>query len=653
MGAEKRKVVTRQTGLLGVCGVLALVSCNSFDAPPDESGEPKLVIPLDERPATRADTPPPAIAGGTLSALRAGAAVVADPDRDMVSIVDVKLRTVRHVVALERGDEPGRSVEDGLGRVHVVLRGAGAIATLDPLTGAVLERRQVCKAPRGIAYESLADMLHVACSEGALVSLAPQGGAAVRTLQLEPDLRDVVVQAGELWVTRFKSAEVLRIDASGKPSDARVRIPSTTGSLAQPAESDQFGNVAPSTKQVNLQAGTAWRATARPGGGAVIVHQQAVIDEIPITAPSQQGSAYGGSGFDCGGIVKNSVSVVGSDGTVTSYTFSGAPLPVDLAVSPGSELVAVAHAGPPDAAAQRPFFVFPDAEGGSVSPAGSASPGSSTLSMVAIGNGLSHECQFASGPFVLDPVVAVAFAPSGELLAQTRGEVAQLLVIKEPPFGEQTFIALSGASPADTGHELFHRDSGGGIACASCHPEGGEDGRTWRFAGFGERRTQALHVGLRGTAPFHWQGELASIGELMSEVFVGRMGGIRQNEPRLEALSEWIFSLEPPAALRDAADPAVARGKALFESPQVGCASCHSGSKLTNNESVAVDSNAKLKLQVPSLVGIAYRAPFMHDGCASTLAARFDPACGGDAHGDVSHLDAGGLADLVAYMESL
>jgi mono/diheme cytochrome c family protein len=251
-----------------------------------------------------------------------------------------------------------------------------------------------------------------------------------------------------------------------------------------------------------------------------------------------------------------------------------------------------------------------------------------------------------------EPVTSVAFAPDGRLLAQTR-EPPQLLVLKDLPWGQPQIVALPGESRLDTGHELFHRDAGGGIACASCHPEGGEDGHTWRFAGTGERRTQPLHVGLRDTAPFHWNGDLPNVGELMSEVFVGRMGGVRENAPRVSAISEWIFSIKAPPAMRDASDEAALRGQQLFGSADVGCASCHSGEKLTNNQSVAIASVAAQKLQVPSLVAVGYRAPFMHNGCAATLTARFDPACGGDLHGNTSALTEAQRADLVAYLESL
>jgi len=56
---------------------------------------------------------------------------------------------------------------------------------------------------------------------------------------------------------------------------------------------------------------------------------------------------------------------------------------------------------------------------------------------------------------------------------------------------------------------------------------------------------------------------------------------------------------------------------------------------------------------VPSLIAVGYRAPFMHNGCAATLAARFDPKCGGNNHGNTASLSDAQRGDLVAYLESL
>jgi mono/diheme cytochrome c family protein len=213
-------------------------------------------------------------------------------------------------------------------------------------------------------------------------------------------------------------------------------------------------------------------------------------------------------------------------------------------------------------------------------------------------------------------------------------------------------IDLGGASVFDTGHEIFHRDSGGGLACASCHPEGGDDGQVWTFEGIGPRRTQSLAMPLRETAPFHWDGSLPTLGALMDDVFVERMGGVFQSEERLDALSHWLFARNAPR-ITPVDEAAVARGERLFRSKETACSSCHAGTTFTDNRSYDVGTTTTGELlQVPPLAGLLLRPPYMHDGCAKTLHERF--TCGGgDKHGKTSHLSKEQIDDLVAYLGSL
>jgi len=260
-------------------------------------------------------------------------------------------------------------------------------------------------------------------------------------------------------------------------------------------------------------------------------------------------------------------------------------------------------------------------------------------------------CGFGSAIGTGAPAVAVASIPTlpRGIVVQTR-QPSGLIVIDDVWSNVQRVVAFDDGTTQDTGFDLFHRDSGAGIACASCHPEGAEDGNVWRFSDTGERRTQSLQADLGATAPFHWDGTLAGVDSIMSRVFVDRMGGVHQSPGRLAALRDWLFSQEAPAPMRGAEDPAVERGKLLFES--TGCTDCHSGEHLTNNRTANVGTGAAL--QVPSLVGIGYRAPFMHTGCAKTLADRFNPSCGGgESHGRVRGLVGEDLTDMVAYLESL
>jgi hypothetical protein len=174
----------------------------------------------------------------------------------------------------------------------------------------------------------------------------------------------------------------------------------------------------------------------------------------------------------------------------------------------------------------------------------------------------------------------------------------------------------------------------------------------WEFDTIGSRRTQSLAGGVLATAPLHWDGELGGFDSLMSEVFTGRMGGPAQSPRGVQAIALWVDSI-PFLPASPAPDmTAAGRGKAIFQDASVGCATCHSGPRLTNNKSVDVGTGGVF--QVPSLLGVSARAPFMHDGCAPTLLDRFNVYCGGDdRHGATSTLTPGDLADLVSYLETL
>jgi cytochrome c553 len=259
-------------------------------------------------------------------------------------------------------------------------------------------------------------------------------------------------------------------------------------------------------------------------------------------------------------------------------------------------------------------------------------------------------CAFIGPLFAIGKqVTSVAYVPGQDVLLALTREPAELLLIDVTNAGEHG-IPLGGASVGDTGHELFTRNAGSGMACASCHAEGGDDGHTWQFEGLGARRTQSLQVGLAGTAPFHWQGDEASFTDLVADVMVGRMGGVNLSPGRIAALEQFVYALPAPAPKRASDDPVAQRGQALFEG-QAECNKCHTGSSFSDGK--AYDIGKGVALQVPSLVGIAYRTPLMHDGCAADLHERFDPSCGGATHGNTASLNDAQLDDLIAYLETL
>ncbi|HVR02309.1 MAG TPA: hypothetical protein VMT47_09275, partial [Polyangia bacterium] len=249
-------------------------------------------------PVTSAAVPPRPLSGGTLLVLAGDrTAVAADSDRDRVFIVDLAARTLSATVELSAGDEPGRLVQDAAGDVHVALRGGGAIVTFDPSSGIVKAREPVCAAPRGLAYEPAKDLVHVACADGQLVSLHASGGV-YRTLTLDRDLRDVVAtKTGALLVSTFRRADAIIVDENGNVM-ARQRPPTRHGISAMGLPH-------------SLSPAVAWRMVPLGDGGALMLHQRGVDDQVDPVA----GGYAGVKG--CDGIVESAATVVAPDGTMT------------------------------------------------------------------------------------------------------------------------------------------------------------------------------------------------------------------------------------------------------------------------------------------------------------------------------------------------
>ena len=143
---------------------------------------------------------------------------------------------------------------------------------------------------------------------------------------------------------------------------------------------------------------------------------------------------------------------------------------------------------------------------------------------------------------------------------------------------------------------------------------------------------------------------MPTIGALMAEVYTQRMGGAMEDGAHIDAVSRFLDALPSIPVAPPPPSGALASGKALFESSNLGCTACHSGPHLTTNAIVTVGTGAPFK--VPSLVGVGTRAPYLHDGCAATIADRFGACGGGDMHGHTSQLSPTDIANLSLYLES-
>jgi hypothetical protein len=549
------------------------------------------------------------ITGGTLQILSGGQfAAVVDADRARIWVVNLTTLQVHSTLDLPPGSAPGRMAVDADGSLYVALRATGEVAQIAMPLAQLVSTRAVCGDPRGLAWDAQANVMRVACADGALAALPPQGPATSQ--HVTADLRDVLITPGGLSVSTFRAAQLVSA-ATGQAMD----LPHASVSGAT---------------NVNMVAHVAWRSVVAPNGSIVVAHQRNVdgpVENLQLptvggTASTSTGGAYSANpSAGCSTpVVRSALSITPTGVTTDSPRFVevAGTLPVDVAVSPDGSEAAVAMAG--SSFVERVQL-----------------NGANELSLCAPGP--SAQAVTASTPD------GVGYTPAGVLVIHTRNPSGIMTVD-----GQNIRSLVLDAQPLrNEGQTLFHTPVNG-IACASCHPEGRDDGHVWNVAGE-RRRTPSLAGGLLETAPFHWQGELVDMHAVVGETWVHRMGGAMPDSHTVEALGEWLEGVPRPAPTRTLAAKLFVQGKELFERADVGCTTCHSGPTLTNNQTVFVGTGDSF--QVPSLRGVGSRAPYLHDGRATTLRDRFAPMGGGTQHGNTSQLTDHELDLLVGYLETL
>ena len=221
------------------------------------------------------------------------------------------------------------------------------------------------------------------------------------------------------------------------------------------------------------------------------------------------------------------------------------------------------------------------------------------------------------------------------------------------------------------------------LSCASCHNDGGQDGRVWDLTGMGEGLRNTIT--LRGTAAAHgrshWTSNFDEVQDFEGQIrsLAGGTGlmtdaafntGTRSQplgDPKagqsadLDALAAYVASLNEFAASPNrtstgALTTQAVAGKSVFK--RENCASCHSGTAFTSSSTNALQNVGTIKstsgmrlggapgLDVPTLRSIWQTAPYLHDGSAATIAAAIA------AHNNVA-LNATDLASLAAYVSQI
>jgi cytochrome c peroxidase len=225
------------------------------------------------------------------------------------------------------------------------------------------------------------------------------------------------------------------------------------------------------------------------------------------------------------------------------------------------------------------------------------------------------------------------------------------------------------------------------LSCATCHNDGGHDGRVWDLTGFGEglRNTTSLR-GRAATAHgfLHWSANFDEVQDFEGQI--RRLSGgaglmsdsayfaLTRSQPLgtakagisadLDALAAYVASLttfdaSPYRTASGGLTTDAIRGRTLFENS--GCASCHSGTGFTSSANATLLDVGTLKpssgsrlgapltgIDPPTLRDVWATAPYLHDGSASTLEA----AIAAHAAADFETSDLAELADYVRQIGS-
>ena len=195
------------------------------------------------------------------------------------------------------------------------------------------------------------------------------------------------------------------------------------------------------------------------------------------------------------------------------------------------------------------------------------------------------------------------------------------------------------------------------MSCASCHNDGGHDGRVWDLTGLGEglRNTIALRGRAGAQGRLHWSHNFDEVQDFEGQIrtLAGGTGlmsdaafntGTRSQSlgdakagasADLDALAAYVASLNrfddsPLRPSATALSAAATAGSTVFRLRN--CAACHAGTAFTGSGTVLPQNIGTIKpssgqrlgaaltvIDIPTLRDVWTTAPYLHDGSAPTL----------------------------------
>jgi mono/diheme cytochrome c family protein len=628
---------------------LALAACKPRDpSPPPAGSAGEAPPPPASAQAARCARRGPARieraaapgASSSVELVRAGGrlfALVADADERALHAVDAE--TMREVGVTELPGRPGHVLALADGRIAVAIREGGRVMVLEPTDDALTKPfEERCSAEVAVEPWALADggeRLFVVSGAGAALTVLGAGDLVVsRAIRLPREPRGLLLanEGATAFVTHAVGGIVSAIDLRANEGEAEAillhagRRMKADGSMdaERPREASQ-GYALASVK-----------GTRGDGGRG----------ELRIFAPHTSvdpGAQPRGVSFGYGG----GASIL--------------PIaPIVSVIDPVARRSITDHVARAFDAAAKPACLLPR---GAVADEGGLFVACLDLSAVLeldpwLGDpsvGERRRIPLPAGPSALALAAdgGRIFAWSEIDRALSRVERAAGTVVSTPLWRR---AGVPRDAKIDRGRRLFHTSRDARIsrdrACASCHPEGRDDGLVWTSPD-GPRQTPTLAGRLEGSAPYGWFGESPTVKEHLRKTF-SRLGGTGLDGPEssedLDALIAYVAQIPPPPAAPAADTGAAERGKKAFASY---CDDCHKDGG-TDGESHDVGSGLagerRRAFDTPTLRGVRGTAPYFHDGRYATLDGLLEARDQRMFSGVLSEQD---RRDLIAYLETL
>ena len=550
--------------------------------------------------------------GSTVALARDGGelvALVADKDSQRINVVDLELQKVDAAVAVDGQPEQVMMLADG--RVVVTIADASHIEVFEP-TGdrdtPLVKRcsREVPAGPFGLAASPDEDTVVVTSAwEAALTAFDGKTFALRGAAGLPRAPRGVLVdQRGKAFVShvvgaRVSVVELASLEARPRIIDTRVRA----GSMD--AEHLDLSLLRSGTQGYALASVEVTRAASRHGGvahgekpaltGAPPTRKPAATPKprpnqppLPIISESPDAPPVPAAPLPkevlSQRIIIPMVSVDPGDPARPTRLYYGPPptagvakhAPVAILVDPVTEKSLSTHVLATTNGLRSGECLMPR------SMAYRASTQRLYVTCLGVDTMLELDAR------AVDPMRAVLRrfqlpkGPTGvavadkEGLAVVWGQFDEALAVI--PLGEgavtRTIDTYQGNQALDArsalGRELFYRSEDAritfdGLACSSCHPDGGEDGVTWSTPE-GMRQTPMLAGRLHGTAPYGWTRKQGTLEEYIADTS-RRLGGSGLDGDSLHALAKFAKNLPvPPRRVRD--DELIDQGRDV-SSPRV------------------------------------------------------------------------------------